>query len=233
MPRIDLFQQDCVKWMTSLEDESADLIVTDPAYESLEKHRSMGTTTRLKQSKGSSNTWFDIFPNIRYPELFAQCYRVLRYNRHFYLICDHETMFVVRDMAMAAGFHFWKPLIWFKQGRIGMGYHYRGQFEVVLFFEKKKALHITGRQVNDSSMGDVLIHTPVRTRYPTEKPLGLLTDLIGQSTNSGELVLDPFFGSGSAAVACQTMERDFAGSDISDFAHEYARERLFPLGLGG
>ncbi|MHA1988316.1 MAG: site-specific DNA-methyltransferase, partial [Promethearchaeota archaeon] len=44
--------------LNSLEDESIDLIITDPPYESLEKHRRKGTTTRLKQSKSSSNKWF-------------------------------------------------------------------------------------------------------------------------------------------------------------------------------
>lgn len=228
--RIDLHKSDCVTWLASLESGSSDLIVTDPAYQSLEKHRAMGTTTRLKKSKGSSSAWFKIFPNSRFPEFFEQCYRVLRKNRHLYVICDHETMFVIRDIGIAAGFHFWKPLIWFKEGRIGMGYHYRGQFEVVLFFEKKG--RATGRKLHNASMGDVLRHTPVRTPYPTEKPVGLLTDLIGQSSDEGELVLDPFFGSGSAAVACQLLQRNFSGSDVSDFAHEYARERLFPFGGG-
>ena len=51
-----------------------DLVVTDPAYESLEKHRAVGTTTRLKVSQGSSNPWFPVFPNVRFGELFEQSY---------------------------------------------------------------------------------------------------------------------------------------------------------------
>ena len=64
--------------------EPIDLLITDPAYESLEKHRAVGTTTRLKHSKASSNDWFRSFPNARFAELFAEAYRVLRRNRHLH-----------------------------------------------------------------------------------------------------------------------------------------------------
>jgi DNA modification methylase len=109
-----LFDQDAVDWLRSFADESVDLIVTDPPYESLEKHRAIGTTTRLKHSKSSSNDWFQIFPNTRFPELMAEAYRVLARNRHFYLFCDQETMFVIKPIAESAGFKFWKPVVWDK-----------------------------------------------------------------------------------------------------------------------
>src|SRR5215212_4895844 len=124
----DLSLLDAVEWLRAQADESIDLIVTDPAYESLEKHRAIGTTTRLKHSKASSNDWFTIFPNDRFPELFAEVHRVLRRNSHFYLFCDQETMFVAKPLAEAAGFTFWKPIIWDKVS-IGMGYHYRARYE--------------------------------------------------------------------------------------------------------
>src|SRR5215204_7332264 len=110
----DLAAIDAVEWLRVQPAESIDLVITDPAYESLEKHRAIGTTTRLKHSKASSNDWFSIFPNARFPELFAEVYRVLRKNTHFYLYCDPETMFVAKPLGEEAGFKFWKPLIWRK-----------------------------------------------------------------------------------------------------------------------
>jgi DNA modification methylase len=110
----ELAQADAVEWLRSMKDECVDLVVTDPAYESLEKHRAKGTTTRLKVSAGSSNEWFSIFPNARFPEFFAEVYRVLKKDTHFYMYCDQETMFHVVPLAQAAGFTFWKPLIWDK-----------------------------------------------------------------------------------------------------------------------
>ncbi len=59
----NLKRQDALIWLKSQGSLSADLIVTDPPYELLEKHRAIGTTTRLKNSKSSSNNWFPIIPN--------------------------------------------------------------------------------------------------------------------------------------------------------------------------
>ncbi len=113
-PQFRLTNLDAVEWLRTLPTASIDLLITDPPYESLEKHRAIGTTTRLKRSKASSNAWFAIFPNTRFAELFAEAHRVLKKNTHFYLYCDPETMFVAKPLAEAAGFKFWKPLIWDK-----------------------------------------------------------------------------------------------------------------------
>lgn len=113
-PRFQLNNTDAVSWLRSLPSASVDLVVTDPPYESLEKHRAVGTTTRLKHSKASSNDWFKIFPNKRFAELFVEVFRVLKRNRHFYLFCDQETMFVAKPIAEQVGFKFWKPLVWDK-----------------------------------------------------------------------------------------------------------------------
>ncbi|MBF4295615.1 site-specific DNA-methyltransferase, partial [Vibrio anguillarum] len=86
-------------WLKTIESNSVDLVITDPPYESLEKHRKIGTTTRLKNSKSSSNQWFEIFPNKRFEELISEIYRIMKKNSHFYLCCDQETMFVIKPIA--------------------------------------------------------------------------------------------------------------------------------------
>jgi site-specific DNA-methyltransferase (adenine-specific) len=219
----DLRCLDAVQYLAGLQSESVDLIVTDPPYESLEKHRAIGTTTRLKQSKSSSNAWFRIFPNTRFPDLFREAYRVLKKHRHLYLFCDAETLFVVKPIAEACDFKFWKPLVWDKQ-KIGMGYHYRSRYEFVLFFEKGK------RKLNDLGQADVIPCPRVWGRYPTEKPWEVSQVLINQSTEPGEVVCDPFMGSGSAGEAALRLGRAFLGNDISEESQALATERLAPLG---
>jgi site-specific DNA-methyltransferase (adenine-specific) len=214
-----IVQADCIDWLRTIDDESVDLIVTDPAYESLEKHRAKGTTTRLKVSDASSNEWFPIFPNSRFVHLFAELYRVLQRDAHCYMYCDQETMFVAKPIAEAAGFKFWKPLVWTK-GQIGMGYHYRALYEFVLFFEKGK------RRLNDLGIADVIACPRVRNGYPTEKPVAVSEVLIGQSTEPGALVIDPFMGSASVGEAALKLGRRFAGCDVKESTIEKARERL-------
>ena len=218
-----LSQLDAVAWLEALPAESLDLVITDPPYESLEKHRAVGTTTRLKKSKASSNEWFDIFPNSRFPELFAAVYRALKPNTHFYLFCDQETMFVAKPIAEQVGFKFWKPLVWDKQ-KIGMGYHYRARYEFILFFEKGK------RRLHDLGVADVISEPRVFNGYPTEKPVAVSEVLVRQSTDEGALVADPFAGSSSTGVAALRQGRMFSGNDLSTVAIETSRGRLLAEG---
>ena len=221
--RFQLSRGDAVEWLRTLPDESIDLVVTDPPYESLEKHRAIGTTTRLKHSKASSNDWFEIFPNTRFHELFVEVYRVLKRDTHFYLFCDAETMFDAKPKAEEVGFKFWKPIV-FDKVSIGMGYHYRARYELILFFEKGK------RKLNDLGIADIITHPRIRNGYPAEKPPEVSSVLIGQSTKPGELVIDPFMGSGSVGVAAASIGRNFMGNDLCREAVEITRTRLLEKG---
>ena len=199
-------------------------MITDPAYESLEKHRAVGTTTRLKVSKSSSNPWFEIFPNSRFHELFEQAHRVLKKNAHLYLFCDAETAFIAKPEAEKKGFKFWKPLVWDKRS-IGMGYHYRSRYEFILFFEKGK------RRLSNLGTADVIEVPRIRGGYPTEKPSAVSSVLVSQSTIEGEIVVDPFMGSASVGVAAIGAGRKFVGNDVNPDSLKIARERL--PGVGG
>jgi site-specific DNA-methyltransferase (adenine-specific) len=221
--RYTLVHADAVAWLRTLPDASVDLVVTDPPYESLEKHRAVGTTTRLSHSKSSSNDWFTVFPNARFPELFAEVHRVLKKNAHFYLYCDQETAFVAKPEGEKAGFKFWKPLVWDKCA-IGMGYHYRSRYELILFFEKGK------RKLADLGVADLIREKRIHRGYPTEKPVAVSRVLITQSSSPGELVIDPFMGTASAGVAAVLAGRSFAGADISEKAIAIAEERLAATG---
>jgi site-specific DNA-methyltransferase (adenine-specific) len=69
---------------------------------------------------------------------------------------------------------------------------------------------------NSPDLGDVLTYPRVMTRghYPTEKPVALLKTLIEQSTHTGEVVLDPFCGSGSTGRAARELDRHGLLSDV-------------------
>ena len=219
MTTYSLSKGDAVQWLKSLDDESLDLVITDPAYESLEKHRSKGTTTRLKNSKASSNEWFEIFPNDRFPALFSELYRVLRKNSHLYMFCDQETMFHAKPIGEEMGFKFWKPIVWDKK-RIGMGYHYRARYEMILFFEKGK------RKLSNLGTPDVLEFQRINKGYPTEKPVELAEVLVNQSSEPGELIADPFSGSGAFGVASVKNGRSFMGSDVCQEAIDVGSWRM-------
>jgi len=185
----------------------------------------VASATRLKHSKGSSNDWFAVFPNARFGELFAEAFRALKRNTHLYLYCDAETAFIVKPIAEGAGFKFWKPLVWDKK-TIGMGYHYRARYEFILFFEKGK------RRLNDLGIADVITVPRIHRGYPAEKPSAVSDVLIKQSSLPGELVADPFMGSGSVGIAALKCGRRFNGCDLNPEAVRLTADRLRQFGSG-
>lgn len=62
--------------------------------------------------------------------------------------------------------------------------------------------------------------------HPTIKPLNVIETLIGNSTKPGDIVLDPFIGSGTTAVACMELERKYIGYEINEGYFEVAQKRI-------
>jgi len=213
--------QDAFELLAQLPDESVDLFVTDPPYHSLELHRSRGTTTRL------TTDWFSTIPDEKLPELLAQVARALKPDRHFYLFCDEVTADVIKRQQnvggermanggrrCASGLIYWKELVWAKTTldgakiRGGTGYHYRAACERILFFEKGK------RALSDLGIPDVLMAPRPQVPGPAVKPAALVRTLIAQSSREGELVVDPFCGSGVVGVEARSIGRRFLLGDI-------------------
>ena len=225
---------DSIEWIKEFEDGTVDIVLSDVAYESLEKHRKMGSTTRLKKE------WFEIFPNERLPEFFAELYRVMKKNSHLYFFCDSETMFEAKPIAEKAGFKFWKPLVWDYKS-IGMGYHYRSQVQFVLFFEKGK------RKLADLAQPDLIeivrksydkrTHhlvdlmsikkaSNLKGAYPTEKPWEIARILCETTgVDADTVVMDPSCGSGAFGEGALRAGALFVGCDLSPKAVQISNER--------
>jgi|GEM_PF-1396504 len=240
--------KDALTGLREMGDGSANLIVTDPPYESLERWRDMGTTTRLKKSKMSNNPWFPTVPNDYFVPFFVECYRVLASNTHMYVMCDEETSEALRPMIRAAGFSLRKSLIWHKVGKLekvscprcgthvcdrrapgtpGMGYPYRSAYEMILLAEKGKRKPPEDRSVRNVLEEGWIDEAWIKSQdaYPTEKPVALCLPLIRISSEKGDLVLDPFAGSGSAGEAAFELGRDFLGFDVQQEALDRFEER--------
>lgn len=187
---VRLHQGDARGFLAGLADDSVDLVLTDPPYEF-----NRGTTYYRR--------WFSDLPDTAWPEILAELYRVLRADRHAYVICDERTKPIFAAAAIAAGFRLAKTIVWNKLVPGLGGGAYRSQREWILFLEKGT------RSGNRRDLGDVLSFPRVMTRghYPTEKPVGLLKVMIEQSSQPGELVIDPFCGSGSTGRAARELSR--------------------------
>lgn len=159
---------DALVGLRGMAPDSVDLVLTDFPYESLERHRAKGTTTRLKVSKSSSNPWFPVLSNEVLLEIVAETYRVLKPCRHAYFFCDDETGHLLWEATSRVGFYPWKFLTWAKtvtEGdgrwavgggeqpatpwstsarlmRAGTGYHWPSATERILFVEKRSKAYV-------------------------------------------------------------------------------------------
>lgn len=200
---VTLVRGDARELLPRLPDECADLIVTDPPYE-------------FARGRTYFKTWFDDLPDEAWAEIFGELFRVLHRNSHMY-VCSNARMKAIFDAAAAgAGFKVRVPLIWDKVV-VGLGRTWRSQYEFVCFYSKG------ARAGNRRDRGNVIQAPRVRGGYPTEKPVGLLRQLIEQSSAPGELVLDPFAGSGSTGQAAAELGRQAL---LCDVAPEFAERRL-------
>lgn len=102
------------------------------------------------------------------------------------------------------------------------------QFEYIIMLRKGG-----DRKVNDCGISDVLMFANRKDKnadgsnvHDSQKPIGLFRTLIMQSTNNGDLVLDPFMGSGTTAIACIREKRHFIGFEINEEYYEKAMKRI-------
>lgn len=224
---IDLHKKDAFAFLETLPNESVDLVFTDPPYWTLNKWRNVGTTTRLggNTDKDKQTGWFETIDSEELWQLICEIYRVLKKDRHAFIMCDGQTLKWILGYVEEAGFDYYKPLIWDKVS-LGMGYHFRSRHEFIVMLDKGK-----NRKPKNLSLPDIFTVPMVKGGYPTQKPLGLINTFIEQFTEENELVVDPFFGSGTVPLSCKDFKRKFQGSDISDEAHKYTNERLASLSL--
>ncbi len=237
---------DATEGLKELSDKSVDLIIVDPAYDSLEKARSVGTTTRLKK-------WFDVVPDSYYAPFFTECYRVLRNRSLMYVMCNEDTGDVIKPTIRSTGFrHEVGCLYWRKVGKpkeepcescghfernpgsAGTGYPFRKVIEKIFIGRKGPTPTPKNRSVRDALDIDESFHFPdpsewleypaIRSKscYPTEKPVKLLETLIEQATlKPDSLIVDPFAGSGSTGEAAYNLGHRFLGFDVDIKSKHY------------
>lgn len=225
---IEIVHANAIDWLKeeARKGPSFDCIITDPAYWTLDKWRNIGTTTRLgghkDKNKQDNDKWFDTIDRDDLWIMLMAFDQILKNNSHAYIMCDHEIMPILLRWVRESGelaFNYSKPLIWDKINQ-GMGYHWRATHEYIVMLEKGK------RRLNNLGLGDILRHKRVIGGYPTEKPLSLIEELLLNSTKEGDLVLDPFCGSGVVGEACKKHNRNCVLVDKSEKAVACTKARL-------
>ena len=200
-PESKIIHGDCCKELQNFADSSVDLVITDPPWginidSAAREWMRMHTTFDDTQKKAIEDT----------QRALTECYRILKDGSHLYLFSAWEFMHRWQEYLTELGF--WvrpSPLVWVK-GNVTAGQPYwmfMDKTECIIFAHKGQG----GRPLVTPASDVLLYDSPRQRIHPTQKPVDLLRFLIGLSTVNGELVVDPFSGSGETVRAAMLMGR--------------------------
>lgn len=237
---------DCVKGLQLLPDASTDLVIADPPYNLDKDFGSWKEAEHKAHWLAWCKQWLLECERIMKPNgnifvygihrhlCWIQCYMYeigLTYRRQ--IIWYYENGFSGYTKSLAAHY---EPLLWFSKGK---NYTYRPIREPYKSTERLKHKIIkNGRQWTphpDGRLAGDVWRFPVlagrrfaqeKVDHPTQKPLSISMRIVNHFSNSGEVVVVPFAGSGSECVAAYMSRRHFIGFELNPAYVKIARTRL-------
>lgn len=186
------------------------------------KHINLGGNVLNDQAEAVRKGKMFEHNDIKFSEYLPELYRVLKKGTHCYLMINSRNLTELQTEAEKAGFVFQNLLVWNKSNSGGTpNKYYMQKCEFILMLSKRPA-----RNINDMGTPNLLSVPNIIGKgedcHPTQKPVELLKVMIRNSTNAGDIVLDPFAGSGSTLVAAQQLERHYIGYEIDEKYYQMA-----------
>lgn len=217
----NLFNEDCLAGMSRLQSSSIDAVVTDPPYRVI----SGGTHSEWKSGwqqsvlKANDGKIFE-HNGISHYDWMKECYRVLKPNSHF--MTNFLNLYSLMGIAMQVGFKLHNLLVW-EKNTCNANRWYMKNCEYRVFCRKGEAKTINQPSSKTVVKFDNIVGSKL---HPTEKPVDLMKLYITDSTNEEDVVLDPFAGSGSTAVAAILCNRHFIAFELDKNYYEVAKKRI-------
>lgn len=224
-----VYNMDFKDGMKDIDEESIDLVVTDPPYNT-------GMTKR------NNNGWLNNFFNDSYTKetydnlitsFVTSSFRVLKNNTAMYIFVGWKVLGQWLDAIDNAGFKVKNVIVWDKVVH-GLNYHnYAYTYELLIYAVKGKVI------VNNKSHNDLInkyytdvwhiqrdMHSEVESEHETIKSMSVVELPILHASQEGDLILDPFMGSGTTAVAAIETKRNFIGFEIVKEYCDIANRRI-------
>ena len=246
----ELFYGDTLEIMKTLKPESFDLIFSDPPYNLSNDGFTCQNGKMVSVNKGEWDKSKGFENDLAFHELWiSECKKLLKPNGTLWVSGTYHSIFLCGYLLQKNDWHILNDIAWFKPNaspnlscRMFTASH-----ETLIWAKKsKKAKQIYNyKYLKEQDWGSdfikkpnkqmrsvwVINTTPQREKefgkHPTQKPEGLLERVILSSTNEGDMVLDPFCGSGTTGVVATKNNRVFTGIDNNiNYLNDISAKRL-------
>jgi modification methylase len=247
LPLDKILEGDCIEIMNSLPEKSVDVIFADPPYNMQlggELHRPDNSKVDAVTDHWDQFSSFEAYDKFTVAWLMA-AQRLLKDNGTIWVIGSYHNIFRVGAKLQDLGFWILNDVIWRKSNPMPnfKGTRFTNAHETMIWAGKsdKSKKYTFNYQAMKALNGDVQMRSdwtlPIcsggeRRRvngekgHSTQKPESLLHRVILSSTKQGDVILDPFFGSGTTGAVCKKMDRRFIGIEREEKYIKLATERL-------
>ncbi len=249
----DILEGDCIEVLQTLPTASVDLIFADPPYNLQLPH----TLLRPNQSvvNGVNDAW-DQFPDLTAYDHFtrawlSECRRVLKDEGTLWVIGSYHNIFRVGAILMDVGYWVLNDVIWHKTNPMPnfRGTRFQNATETLIWAKKSQQQkrytfnYHAMKHLNDEKQmqnvwsiplctGEERVKVNGKKAHSTQKPEALLYRVLLASSNPHDIVLDPFFGSGTTGAVAWRLNRHFIGIERQPEYITLARQRLDQIAQG-
>lgn len=217
---IDLIQGDCLDIMKKMNDESIDLIVTDPPYLINYKtnYRKNKEHDFCKEILNDGN--YNLIHNY-----IQECYRILKNNSAMYIFCNCDKVDYFKQELEKANFKIKNMIIWIKNNWTAgdLQAQFGKQYEIIFLVNKGR------KKINGKRLTDVWNFNRVSGKkqlHQNQKPIELLEQCMLKHSEENDVIFDGFMGSGSTGVACINTNRQFIGIELDEKYFNIAKKRI-------
>ena len=226
-----IYNMDCLEGLKKLEDNSIDCVITDPPYNIARK----GDIFKIGNKITDTNTSFghyDSFNNDDYliwmETIIKELNRVVINGGNIIIFLGRQYVNFIEDIFKKYGFESRNTIAIVKKNPLP---HFRKNglrsgFELGLWLTKGKPNTFNFLSQNIMINYDLYTIGNKDTIHPNEKPKEIIKKYIKILSNKNNIILDPFMGSGTTAVACKELQRNFIGFEISKEYCDIANKRL-------
>jgi len=234
-----IYNEDFFDLTKDIKDNTIDLIFADPPYNLSKSNfkikfvKSGGSD--LNTNKGEWDNIGDIEYEIFTKKWLEECFRILKYSGNIWVAGTYHSIPTVGYFMKKNGFIILNEILWHKSDATPnlSCTRFVADHENFLWARKGEKSTFNYKKMKEMNGGKQMRSIWVRGKtaggkkiHPTQKPEWLLERIILATSNKGDVVFDPFLGSGTTAVVAKKLKRKFIGSEINKNYYKKALTRI-------